>query len=368
MKLSPLTIFSGLFLLSLSSRAGTIPVPDEVSFFFRASPGTEELVFSTMKGNRILSAKTRKTQVLPGEIDPALSPDGRLLAVPETWIYDPGKKKLLSEREAARLGYRDNPKKRVRFTLVAGAAWEWTDPAKGEKRKTEHTESSLRAAGLAYSAQYMSFYGRKGAAWSLLLQDQEVQVEYQSLGQLKEKTSTGATTYRLLVQGDAGLFSRDYRLDAKRGQLESSGPVRQICAGYAGTLPMLAKNAEELVSFDAPLGVTKVMRIGENGELCELADTLPYHAGKADFSPNGARLAFHLFDKESARLRGYVYERANKKLTELPSPPREDAYFPTFLSDQKIALLCARRVGEKRKFMVHLLAVPPLAEKNGKKK
>jgi hypothetical protein len=334
------------------------PVPSNVNFFVRSSPATGEVGIATSDGNLLLDVKTGKFQKVPGLIDPVLSPDGNLLTTPETWVYNPKTKELLTEDQAEKLHKKGHVAFGTRFMLHAGRATEWLDVRKGKARETDLTEEQLRAKGVKYAVQNMSFYKRAPQGWELIAQDKDSETVYQSVGELG-KTANGGTAYRLLVEGDGGLFTRDYELAADGKTLTFGPPAKAVCGGYHGTLPVLDKSGTEFTSFDPEHGATKVISIGAAGDQCVTKESIPLILGKTDFSPSRRRLAFHLtlapgaggppVPGRAGKETVYIYDLDAHAVVPVPAMANEDAYYPVFLSDDKIAFVSAADVKKGKK-------------------
>src|SRR5262245_16166323 len=66
----------------------TIPLPNNINYFIRPST-TWEMVYSSSDKNHMINVKTGGIKTLPGSKDPTLSPDGKLLILPDqTGHYD----------------------------------------------------------------------------------------------------------------------------------------------------------------------------------------------------------------------------------------------------------------------------------------
>jgi hypothetical protein len=317
------------------------PVSNDINYFMRGAPATGEVGFATASGNRLLNVVTGEITPVPGEEDPVLSPDGKILTVPENMGYDPKTKKYFPAKElSGQTHYR-----------VQGGSGQFSYCTKDACTAKTFPRSEVLESGLPYSDDGMSFYAREGGKAKLIFRDEAVPQKYQSLGMLS--TEAKSSSYRMLFEGDNELRFRDYSYNSAGQAISPIGPVRLACAGLKLALPMLSKNGEELVGYDPISGTTKVFYLGKDGGICEPRETIPGLVGKADFSPDGKALIFHIdqasdsakFFKnpnEEQKLGVFIFDRLTHALIPAGSDAKENAYYPVFWGNSKIAYIKSR--------------------------
>ena len=314
----------------------SLPLEEGMAFFLRASLKTREVSFATFTHGasqaRTMNLENGVITPLNGDLDPVLSPDGKLVSMPqnmlldlETGIQRPGPQApdtVLREGDGF-IGSTGG--QRIKLSL---------DEAKRQKKKV------VGEFGIA-------FYTRDEKGQPKLAHfDPELKGGYQSLAALR--ASPLGTTYRVMYQADDNLKIRDLSLDVASGKMEPGGPVRNLCTqklNYA--LPVLSHDGREFTYYDYESGKTRVMAVEDSGS-CREVDWIPALVGKPDFSPDGRRLAFHIDQSttntnyfatpdRSQQLGVYLYDRDVKKLSLLKSEPGVNSYYPTFISDHELA-------------------------------
>jgi hypothetical protein len=342
------------------------PLPNDVNYFARAA-GTQEMGFATSEGNRVLNTLTGNLEQVPGAIDPVLSPDGRILAVPMTTAYDPltGKFNILEVKDIKEV--KDLPKYYVYGNTVL--EMKVTGTKEHKEIKMEHSllkPEDLRLKNERYLVSAMTLYGRekdKDGKMPALYLDHEVQENYQSLGVLSSRGDDHR--YRMLFQGESGVQSRDYALLS--GKMQPSGSARKVCDKMTGLdTPMISRDGTEFSAYDQENDRTIIVKIGSGGGDCRIVQTIPALVGKADFSPDGSKIAFHIdgntdehsfFENpnEKNRMTVMVLDRISGKISGIPGLPKENDYYPVFLDNDRIAFINTRPEDGKNKFSVHIV-------------
>ena len=332
-----------------------IPVPNDVNYFMRSAPSTGELGFATNRGNRMLDAKTERLSVVPGNIDPVITPDGKFLAIPQEWIYDPQTKKFVLPGTMVPEFKISNQRVLVRLTGTK------------EYGVSLGSADEARRSGKSYQTQLMTFYWRENGVLERKYADESVQFNYQSLGTLSETKKE--TNYRLLFESAESFAIRDYQWDSQQKVFSPTGNPLPLCPGMHGGLPALNKSGDEFSALDIEEGITNVYAIGKSGNKCEIVETIPFLVGKMDFSPDGTRLAMHvdqrsdsrIFDQPDQRnkLEVFIYDRKTKIPMAVATSPDEDAYYPVFLSNDRIAFMSANKPKKKedKEFFVNIVAL-----------
>lgn len=174
----------------------------------------------------------------------------------------------------------------------------------------------------------------------------DLQGVYQSVG-LREKTRE----YEIygVITAQAPLQYQEFKVSQTpqgEWQIAKHSNMRKLCGNIDIKLPMLSKDTREVSGYDGQAGTTKIWSIQhETGNCTEVVD-LGVTAGKADFSYDGRRLAFHLNSdpfmdtewfsepSEDANYNIHIYDRVTKKITRVTQNyPGENAYYPVFRKD-----------------------------------
>lgn len=313
----------------------TLPVPENVNYFIRGAPDTAEIGFATSNGNILLDSKTGKKTEVPGTIDPILTPDGKILSVPQSLLYDPKTKK-----------YSPKPKDYEGLEIYQGRV----SGCEGACSLKE-----IEASGKPYVIQVMTFYSRDSLDKPLFI-DKNASFSYQSFGKLRKNGSV--TSYRMLFETQEGIRARDYEYNEASKKLSPAGPIKALCKSLRGYLPAQSKSGDEYSAYDAEKGVTHVFSIGKSGNECKITETLPGMVGKIDFSPDGKRLAYHVdktmdnnFNKNIIKSAGaisniesVVFDREKKIPAIIAKSTETNSYYPIFLDNNTLAYIDSTKV------------------------
>ncbi len=342
----------------------TIPMSENINFFIRGAHETKEIGFATSKGNFLLDSKTGKKIEVPGDIDPILTPDGKILSVPQSMLFDP-KTKTFGPR----------PKNYKGLEIYQGRVTDckWNPCSTSQKKIAD-----IEASNEPYVMQVMTFYLKDSLEKPVLI-DRNTNYSYQSFGKLRKNGSI--TTYRMLFETQEGIRARDYTYDESSKTFSSNGPVKPLCGGLRGSLPAQSKSGDEYSAYDAEKGVTHIFSIGKSGLDCKITETLPGMVGKVDFSPDGKRLAYHV-DKimdnnqtkniiksadEKSSIESVVFDRKTKKPAIVAKSSNTNSYYPIFLDDNTIAYIDSTKTNseqQKPQFQVKLAKLEEISTPN----
>lgn len=317
-----------------------IPVPDGVNYFIRGAPSTEEVGFATTKGNFLLDTKNRNMMAVPGSIDPVLTPDGKVVSIPQFLYFDPQTKSYSTDSPGSFDGY-----------VVEGDTVNQCKNGGCDIEPVKMTIEEVKKSGKPYRAQFMTFYARDNISAGPLFYDQSVNNNYQSFGALKNQESSAV--YRMLYESSNGLAIRDYQLDSNGKSFSPMGPVKTVCGGKKGFIPAINKTGDEYAAYDPENGVTQIFYIGKSGHECQLKDTIPGLVGKIDFSPNGKYLAYHVDHKqdrndtknvvryadERNNIEAAIFDREAKLPMTIALSEKTNSYYPVFLNDNTVAYI-----------------------------
>lgn len=333
----------------------------EVNYFMRSAPQTKELGFSTNltkenQINKILNTVTNKTTDVIGFIDPVLSPDGKIIATPSENFFDPTTGKFVAAIN------------RPFYYLEEGLVKYCAPAPEVGCKSTKIPEEELRKGTAPFKMMTMTFLDRSGKE---LLVDTGVNSAYQTLGQFN--SGTKSVNYRLLFETAEGLKIRDYQKSNADGSFTATSETKKICGGKILVLPSLSKSGLELSAFDPMANETHIYEIDESGLDCKLKEKFPGMIGKADFSPNSRKIAFHVDHASAIRLSifktpneyqnltSYIYDRDKKSFRPLLDIDGEQSYFPVFLGDDELALVTAKKnsVGGNESFAISIGFLKP---------
>lgn len=314
----------------------TIPVPENVNYFIRGAPETGEIGFATARGNVLLDSKTGKAIKVPGIIDPILTPDGKVLVVPQELLFDPKTGKF-SPRPQIFNG----------FEILQGRVRACT---KDSCMYVDTKAEEVKRSGLPYVTQVMTFYSRDSLEKPLFI-DKETNFSYQSLGKLHKRGAI--TSYRMIFETTEGIQSRDYQYNEQTQRISPSGSVRPLCKSLRGYLPAQRKSGDEYSAYDAEKGETHVFSIGKSGKECTIKETIPGMVGKIDFSPDGKKLLYHvdktmddnrgknIIDaaKEKNNIESILFDRELKRPAIVAKSSTTNSYYPIFLDDNTLAYI-----------------------------
>jgi hypothetical protein len=226
-------------------------------------------------------------------------------------------------------------------------------PLWGEDVVTVPKPASLRSGGgVAMEFYRISDIKQDGHLAPAFYTDPQLNGVYQSIGQLGTP-SADSYTNRVLTD-DKGISFRDYQVK-KVGEevvaITPVGPVRNVCNNFKIKTPMISKDGREVAGFDAKSGTTKIWRIDEKKDNCELVEDLGYATGKVDFSFDGRYLTFHMnssletysgtpgflgisrYSRRPSKSRTtniFVYDRKERLLEQLTFNSAINSYFPVW--------------------------------------
>lgn len=330
-----------------------IPVSDEANYFLRPAPGTRTVGFVGSKSNMLLNLETAEFETVPGTRDPVLSPDGKILSIPQTWQFDP-KTGRYSEPNALSAPHYEMIQGRMRGCILRNnCAW------------GKASAEAMREIGEPYNVQLITYYRKVDGKWQFLTQDPQANADYQAMGVLR--SSGGETSYRTLFEKNGKIMIRDYGLNEK-GVFAPIGDARQVCSNLKLAIPALSKDGCEISAFEPTTSKTRFISIGEDGKSCDVTDrnSLPFIVGKADFSPDGSRIGYHIDRRtlekimripgKGSDLKAVIYDRKAGVQIPLPGIEGEDFYYPVFVDDSTVAFISATRE-ESRKFFINTVAI-----------
>ncbi|RYZ88967.1 MAG: hypothetical protein EOP06_10045, partial [Proteobacteria bacterium] len=332
----------------------TFPMPNGVNFFIRSAPAMDLLSFASDQKNLTLDTRTGKQKQVPLFMDPIPTPDGKLMTIPGSYVFDPFLKKNVQMNEGLKPVY-----------VITSEGVKSCEKDALCMTDTELTPAQVRASGKPFAFNAISFYSARTDYMQSIYDDADIPYNYQSLGTLR--TAGDVTKYRMLFAATDSLSYRDYSYSEKSNKLVPVGPIQKVCGGLNAQLPSLSKNGREISAYDAETGTTNIYTIGENGKECQKSQVVPSMVGKADFSPDGKKLAFHVDQKAQplrmlvhARsedsLQVYVYDRQSKMAVPISHPKTDDNYFPAFLSNDRLAFISAKKdAAEESKFALKVV-------------
>lgn len=334
------------------------PVPDQVSYFIRAAPGTRQVGYSSRTQNFILNMDSGKVVQTIGFYDPVLSPDGKILTVPSQRILMQSglKPRLYDEAKDTDVRYEVSPTETVMPLGSDGKPRSFADIVKSNEKYVKR--------GLVFLKP------NDQGSYSPAEVDPDIPSSYQSVGRLR--TSANSSGYRVLFESDdSKMRYRDYDLDHKTGELRFSGPVKNVCGvnTLSAALPMLSKTGTEFSIYNPDAQETQIYEINSKTDSCAKKETFPLLVGKIDFSPSSRKLAFHIDQSESPSQKDYfqfprsynhfgvfIYDRERKNLYPLATREDENAYYPTFLSEDEIAFVTSTK-SEPPQFHINLARI-----------
>ena len=331
----------------------SIPVDGSISWFMRAATQTREVSFATAKnGSQILNLDSGQTSPIAGSIDPVLSADGKILAIPQNAIWD-GK--------AAQLDRSSSGKNPYEYVLSDGKV---RDNRTGTVLDISLEDAKRQGKRIKLDSAMALYTRPKSGAPQVALIDTAVTGNYQSMGTFRK--AGDETHYRMLYEGDAGFRMREYKLNESSGKVEAVGLDRAACRGNEhGALPIVSHDGREFSYYDIDDRNTKIVALDDNGD-CKVVDKIPALIGKPDFSPDGNRLVFHVdealegknmeFEQpdKDQKLGIYLYDRKTKALAPLRADSDSNSYYPTFISDNQIAYIQSRGTGDEQKMSVEV--------------
>ncbi len=226
-----------------------INVDKTPTFFFRATGAAELIGYSTFINNGfntltnyLLDSETGITYYTPGKYDPVMMQNKRLLSVPMV--------------------------KNLNFD----------DPDYGAK-------------GLAFY-KYEDIKKYEHDTFPMYF-DSTMRGYYQSIGVLNETESK--TTYRVIIE-TGSLHYRDYVEERRNGVTTKFYPIsdkKVLCSNLDLKLPMVSKDGTMVTGFNPKTSKSNIVRI--NGENCDIIRELPFLTGKASFSYDNKKIAYHKY-------------------------------------------------------------------------
>ena len=324
----------------------TIDLPFNTSYFMRASPATREVTFATSgsEPSQLLNVDTGKMTPLDGSIDPVLSPDGRILAIPENVIFD-------GHTGSYRAELKSNPPISNGYIIGFSTVEKITNGTLITSSKT--IDQVPRKNTKLQLASTMVLYTRdKSGQPQLSYVDEKSRGNYQSIGLLRKNAQE--SQYRMAYQGDSGMYIQQYSLAEGSSKITPVGGNRPLCSANATmALPILSHDGSRVSFYDVDRQQTVIMSVNEAGN-CNEIGAIPGLIGKPDFSPDNQSLVFHVdeainvdnvvFDapNKDQKLGIYAYDLKSKRLSAVVNDNSVDSYYPVFLSNNEIAYIEAQ--------------------------
>jgi hypothetical protein len=318
----------------------------EPNYFIKGARDKNLIAFADGDDNHIYDIDEGRLFKTPGVVDPVPLPDGNTLMTPDIIVYNPKTRQYLSRP--------------IGNKYAADASSSYIMAMNKSVQRGELVREQLEARGEPYFVSVLAFYSlkdiRKGGAIAPIAVDMSMSdANYPSVGRI---AVGGENRLRVLSNGGGGPAIRDYRLTngSDGPSIEPIGEqAAKICEGHNFprskisllSQPSLSQDGSEFGTYDALSGDMKIMSARPDGR-CEEHERLPFAAGKMDFSPDGRKIVFHVdhteegpiqFTRPSDKqtLHTYLYDRDTKKFTPLNTDPNLDTFYPTFLSDGRIA-------------------------------
>lgn len=338
------------------------------NYFIKVFGPFDSVAFGSNKGNTMFDLKTSTAIPTPGFVDPVPTPDGRSLMTPTVLVYDP-EKKVYSDL--------------FKSIAAGGAIPEYTldgdAVTKAGKFINGMTAETIKAQKIPYGVSGLGFYATedvrtKGKDAPSQFFDPDVSANYPSTGVLEKNEKS--SLIRTLANGTGMLRIKDYRIVKSadgRDHISPVGPSRTICEDtkFPGhelsylSQPSLSKKGTEVGAYDALKKKMRIMKIGNNGQ-CTEVESLPFAAGKIDFSPDDRQILFHVDHTEqgpnqfqnpsaSQTLHSYLYDRDTKRTTPINVDPNLDTYYPSFLGDGRILYFAKLKNSPDSKLQIHIV-------------
>ncbi|MDH3689973.1 MAG: hypothetical protein OEU36_10895 [Gammaproteobacteria bacterium] len=175
--------------------------------------------------------------------------------------------------------------------------------------------------------------------------------DYQTTGILA--SGDNYTDYRFMG-GTSSVNFRDFRIRYDKTDsspnIEPLGSMHTPCPTRQLKLPILSKNGREFVAYDVDAAVTKIFGIAHNLR-CQELESLGVATGKASFSFDGRKIAFHVpvDDKYTTTISRsptdrmvqsvFLYDRDRRVITRLTHNTVSNAYFPAFFRNGNVLYL-----------------------------
>lgn len=182
---------------------------------------------------------------------------------------------------------------------------------------------------------------------------------YQSIAPLKSKVNS--KVYRMLI--DRFVYQKNSQTNemeatstapsyldfekTKDNKLKPMGEFKNPCANRRLQTPFLSKDGKLFAALNLKTQTTQIFDISSGK--CKMKYDVGFITGKADFSPDGKKLTFHLASFESRDKFGwsqvlgtrdtsniFVYDLDKKKLQQITRNNNSNSYYPAFLQDGTI--------------------------------
>lgn len=284
------------------------------NYFFKTSPDGRYLYYITGNRNFVHDSKTGKRRLLPGNADPVPSSDGKFYTA---------------------INWRSgNPSALPDWSMTVGAMENW-DVIRNRDGSPKRDEYRV---------------------------DKDTTRTYQSVGTL------GNNTYRVISFNDRDktLLLKDFKLNGRAvSRVEKYDTVIPL-KDYR--LPMISRDGKYFSALDVEKNQTVIFEISADGKKVKETDRLDFPSGKADFSMDGKKVAFHVTESvnnyvrisdevslpatfnDQAEVRNvFVYDRETKSVTPVTQNKVGNSYFPVFLEDGSLVYL-DQRPGQKLGF------------------
>lgn len=298
------------------------------NYFFKTSPDGRYVFYISEFKNYRLDTKTGKEIVLPGNVDPIPSPDGKILSS---------------------VNFRKTEKKSFSLNLTTLKDWDVQRLKNGE------------------------------VDYSKVVTDEENQITYQSIGQLGENqyrvlSASAASDYKYYLQ------FKDYALSD--GKITSKEKDITLIPFTGLRIPMISKSGEELIALDTKSNQSVIYKIDSVNKSVKEVERLAFPTGKGDFSSDSKKITFHMteqlkqsgyvkiipetnmpsdFDDDKEVRNIFVYDRETKTVIPVTQNKKGNSYFPVFLNDGRVVYLDQ---GEDQKLSFVISEIPKIAPRS----
>lgn len=291
-------VYKNLCNVDLKVKTKRITPKHKPNYFFKTSPDGRYIFYISEFKNYRLDTKTGTEIVLPGNVDPVPSPDGKILSS---------------------VNFQKTNKKAFSLNLTTMKDWDVERLKNGD---VDHSKVTT---------------------------DERDYVTYQSVGQL------GYNNYRI-ISANAGTKRfqfRDYVLEGKK--ITSKDEVMNVIPYGDLRLPMISRTGDEFIALDTKKNQSVVFKIDDRDKSISEVERLPFPTGKGDFSPDGKKITFHvteqlnikekvvsevnmpgLYDDNKEVRNVFVYDRETKSVTPITQNTKGNSYFPVFLNDGRV--------------------------------
>jgi hypothetical protein len=316
-------VYKNLCDVDLKVKTKRIIPEHQPNYFFKTSPDGRYIFYISEFKNYRLDTKTGIEIVLPGNVDPVPSPDGKILSS---------------------VNFQKTDKRAFSLNLTTMKDWDVQRLKNGDVDNSKVTT------------------------------DERDYVTYQSVGQL------GENNYRI-ISANAGTKKfqfRDYVLEGKN--INSKEEAMNVIPLGDLRLPMISRTGDEFIALDTKKNESVIFKINDKDKSVSEVERLSFPTGKGDFSPDGKKITFHvteqlnlkekvtsevnmpsLYDNNKEVRNVFVYDRETRTTTPITQNITGNSYFPVFLNDGRVIYM-DQGSGQRLSFVIS--EIPDIAPRS----